>query len=302
MRQVREVLRLKWDQRYSDRKVALACHLSRPAIKTTVARTLTAGWSWPLPMALDDMALERLLFPPPVMTTPSRPLPNFAEVHQELRRKGVTLQLLWEEYKANVPDGLQYSQYCVRYRAWARPLQLTMRQVHCAGEKCFVDYAGQTVPVIDPRTGEVRAAQVFVAVLGASHYCYTEATESQALPDWIGSHVRALEYFGGVPEISVPDNLRSAVTSPHRYEPVLNTRYQELAVHYGIAILPARVRKPRDKAKVEVAVQLVERWGEVTALRRLSGTKISGAPPKYSSARTWLPIQSGSAWLSVASA
>ena len=166
MRQVREVLRLKWEQRYSDRKVALACHLSRPAIKTTVARALAAGLSWPLPSALDDVALERVLFPPPLASTPSRPLPNFAEVHQELRRKGVTLQLLWEEYKANVPDGLQYSQYCVRYRARAGHLQLTMRQAHRAGEKCFVDYAGQTVPVIDPRTGEVRAAQVFVACGG----------------------------------------------------------------------------------------------------------------------------------------
>ncbi len=260
MRQVREVLRLKWEQRYSDRKVALACHISRPAIKTTVTRALAAGLSWPLPIEVDDVALERLLFPPPVITPSSRPLPNFAEVHQELRHKGVTLQLLWEEYKANTPDGLQYSQFCVRYRAWTRHLQLTMRQVHRAGEKCFVDYAGQTVPVIDPRTGEVRAAQVFVAVLGASHYCYAEATESQALADWIGSHVRALEYFGGAPEFLVPDNLRSAVTSPHRDEPVLNASYQEMATHYGIAILPARVRKPRDKAKVEVAVQLVERW------------------------------------------
>lgn len=260
MRQVREVLRLKWERGYSDRKAAFACGVSRPAVKLTVARAIAAGLGWPLPVELDDAALERRLFPPAPRPGQSRPLPDYAEVHQELRRKGVTLMLLWEEYQALYPAGLQYSQYCERYRAWARHLKLSMRQVHRAGEQCFVDYAGQTVPVVDPRTGEVHAAQVFVAVLGASHYCYAEATMSQTLPDWIGSHVRALEYFGGVPEILVPDNLLSGVTRAHRYEPLLNTTYQDMATHYGVAIVPARVRKPRDKAKVEVAVQLVERW------------------------------------------
>ena len=260
MRQVREVLRLKWERGYSDRKAAFACGVSRPTVKLTVERAIAAGLGWPLPVELDDAALERRLFPPAPRPGQSRPLPDYAEVHQELRRKGVTLMLLWEEYQALYLEGLQYSQYCERYRAWARHLKLSMRQVHRAGEQCFVDYAGQTVPVVDPRTGEVHAAQVFVAVLGASHYCYAEATMSQSLPDWIGSHVRALEYFGGVPEILVPDNLLSGVTRAHRYEPLLNTTYQDMATHYSVAILPARVRKPRDKAKVEVAVQLVERW------------------------------------------
>jgi transposase len=260
MRQIREVLRLKWERGYSDRQAAHACRISRPAVQRYVERATAAGLSWPLPAGLDDATLERRLFPPPPSLGPSRPLPDYAEVHQELRRKGVTLMLLWEEYKAVYADGLQYSQYCELYRRWARQLNVSMRQVHRAGERCFVDYAGQTVPIVDPRTGEADAAQIFVAVLGASHYCFAEATLSQTLPDWIGSHVRAFEFFGGVPELLVPDNLLSGVTRAHRYEPLLNTTYQDMATHYGVAILPARVRKPRDKAKVEVAVQLVERW------------------------------------------
>lgn len=261
MRQIREVLRLKWELGYSDRQAARACGVSRPVIKAYLARAVAAGLQWPLPEELDDPALERRLFPPPPAGAPrARPLPDFAEMHQELRRKGVTLMLLWEEYKATHDEGLQYSQYCEHYRRWAARIKPSMRQVHRAGERCFVDYAGQTVAVIDPRTGEIRTAQVFVAVLGASHYCYAEATWSQSLADWIGSHVRAFRYFGGVTELLVPDNLASGVTRAHRYEPTLNPTYRDLARHYGTAILPARVRKPRDKAKVETAVQLVERW------------------------------------------
>ena len=261
MRQIREALRLKWELGYSDRQAASACGVSRPTIKAYVARATAAGLRWPLPEDLDDPALEQRLFPPsPVMAPGTRPLPDFAVMHQELRHKGVTLMLLWEEHKATQPDGLQYSQYCEHYRRWAARLKPSMRQVHRAGERCFVDYAGHTVAVIDPRTGELRTAQIFVAVLGASHYCYAEATWGQSLPDWIGSHGRALRYFGGVPELLVPDNLASGVTRAHRYEPLLNPTYREMATHYGTAILPARVRKPRDKAKVETAVQLVERW------------------------------------------
>lgn len=168
--------------------------------------------------------------------------------------------LLWQEYKAAHPDGYQYSRFCELYRSWQGKLDLVMRQDHRAGEKLFVDYAGQTAEVTCPDTGEVREAQIFVAVLGASNYTYAEATWSQALPDWIGSHQRAFHFFGGVPEIVVPDNLKSGVTQAHRYEPDLNPTYQDLASHYGVAVLPARVRHPRDKAKVEAGVQLVERW------------------------------------------
>jgi transposase len=172
----------------------------------------------------------------------------------------VTLTLLWHEYKVAFPDGYQYSWFCDQYRAWSAKLDVVMRQEHRAGEKLFVDYAGQTVEVVDRRTGEIRAAQIFVAVFGASSYTYAEATWTQQLPDWIGAHVRAFSFFGGTSELLVPDNLRSGVSKAHRYEPDLNPTYQDLASHYGVAVLPARVRKPRDKAKAEAGVLLVERW------------------------------------------
>jgi len=175
-------------------------------------------------------------------------------------RKGVTLDLLWQEYREQHPDGYQYSAFCDHYRAYAQALPVTLRQSHAPGERLFVDYSGQTVPVIDPATAEVRQAQVFVAVLGASSYTYVEATWSQGLADWTGSHVRCLEFLGGVPEVLVPDNLKSGVTTPNFYAPDLNPTYQDLARHYGVAILPARVRKPRDKAKVEAGVLLAQRW------------------------------------------
>jgi transposase len=181
-------------------------------------------------------------------------------VHRELKRKGVTRSLLWQEYKAEHPDGIQYSQFCVHYQTWAAHVDVVMRQTYRAGEKLFVDYAGHTVAVIDRATGEARQAQVFVAVLGASNYTFAEATWTQSLADWCASHVRALRFIGATPEVVVPDNLRSAVTAPHLYEPDLNPTYADLAEHYGLAIVPARVRRPRDKAKAEAGVLLVERW------------------------------------------
>ena len=261
MRKIKEVLRLKWECGLSNRQMAKSCALARPTVAEYLRRAQAAGLSWPLPVGLDDSALERLLFPPPAsVSAEPRPVPDWAVVHQELRRKGVTLFLLWQEYKAAHPQGCQYSWFCQQYGAWAGKVDLVMRQEHRAGEKLFVDYAGQTVPVQDPVSGQLRPAHIFVAVLGASSYTYAEATWTQGLPDWIGSHVRALTFFGGVPEIIVPDNLKSGVTQAHRYEPDLNPTYQEMAVHYGVAVVPARVRKPRDKAKVEVGVQVVERW------------------------------------------
>jgi transposase len=261
MRQVREVLRLKWACGLSDRQIARGLRISRPTVTHYVRRLKAAGLSWPLPEDMDDAALERRLFANTLYTPASeRPLPDWSRVHQELKRKGVTLTLLWQEYKATHPDGLQYSYFCEAYRKWASKLDLVMRQSHRAGETLFVDYAGQTVPVVDPQSGEVHQAQVFIAVLGASNYTYAEATRSQSLPDWIASHVRAFEAFGGVPRVLVPDNLKAAVTRPHRYEPVLNRTYEALAQHYGVAVVPARAARPRDKAKVEVGVQVVERW------------------------------------------
>jgi transposase len=209
---------------------------------------------------MDERSLEEKLFPPSKPARIRRPLPDWATVHQELRRKGMTLALLWHEYKTEYPEGLQYSWFCEQYRGWARHLDVAMRQEHRAGEKLFVDYAGHTIPVINRETGELREAQVFVAVLGASNFTFAEATWTQTLPDWCASHARALRFFGGAPELLVPDNLRSAVSKPHRYEPDTNPTYQDFAEHYGMAILPARVRHPRDKSKVEVGVQIVERW------------------------------------------
>src|SRR5215475_13260520 len=261
MRQVHEVLRLKWAGGLSDRQIAQSLGLSRPTVAAYVQRAQATGLSWPLPEGLDEAALARLLFPPSPTHSVFPPLaPDWAQVHQELKRKGVTLLLLWQEYKAATPEGFQYSWFCQAYRAWVGKLDLVMRQTHRAGEKLFVDYAGQGIPVVNRHSGEVHEAVIFVAVLGASSYTYAEATWTQSLPDWIGSHVRTFAALGGVPEIVVPDNLKAAVTRAHRYEPTLNRTYTDLAQHYGFAVIPARAAKPRDKAKVEVGVQVVERW------------------------------------------
>ena len=261
MRQVHEVLRLKWAVGLSDRQIARSLGLSRPTVAAYVQRAQVAGLSWPLPDELDATTLEQRLFPPSPAPGPFTPLtPDWPAVHHELKRKGVTLFLLWQEYKAATPEGFQYSWFCQAYRAWASKLNLVMRQSHRAGEKLFVDYAGQSIPVVNGQTGEVHEAALFIAVLGASNYTYVEATWTQSLLDWIGSHVRAFAALGGVPEIVVPDNLKAAVTRAHRYEPELNRTYADLAHHYGVAVIPARAAKPRDKAKVEVGVQVVERW------------------------------------------
>ena len=217
---------------------------------------------WPLPKEMDDAALERLLFPKQL--APAREgyvEPDYANMHEELKRKGVTKQLLWEEYQQRHGDnGYQYSQYCQRYRDWVLTLKRSMRQVHKAGEKLFIDYCGPTINVVNPRTGEICHAQIFVATLGASNYTYAEATRSQKKADWIESHINAFEFFGGVPEILVPDNLKSAVTKACRYEPKINESYLHLAQHYKTVIIPARPLKPKDKAKAENAVLIVERW------------------------------------------
>jgi len=262
MRRVREVLRLCWEQQLSARQVARSIGLGRSTVAEYLRRAQAAGLSWPLPAGIDDAELEQRLFPPqPTAPSGNRPVPDWAQVHEELKHKGVTLALLWEEYKATSPaTGFQYSWFCRAYRLWAGLLDLSMRQDHRAGEKLFVDYAGPTVAIVNPHTGEVRDAQIFVAVLGASNYTYAEATWTQSLPDWIGSHIRAFEFFGGSAELLIPDNLKSAVIKPHLYEPDLNPTYQELASHYGSAVIPARVRRPKDKAKAEAGVLLVERW------------------------------------------
>jgi transposase len=261
MRKIREVLRLRWEQGLSHRQIVASCRLGQGTVGEYLRRAAATGLTWPLPEGLTDAELERRLFPPPeLVPAAERPLPEWATVHRELRKKGVTLLLLWEEYRADNPKAFRYSRFCELYQQWRGAAEPRMHQVHRAGEKLFVDYAGQTVAVMDRTTGEARQAQVFVAALGASSYLFAEATWSQTLPDWIASHVRAFAFFGGVPELVIPDNLKAGVTAACYYEPDLNPTYQELAHHYATAILPARPRKPRDKAKVENGVQQVERW------------------------------------------
>lgn len=261
MRKIEEILRLKWEQKRSHQEIARSCAVSSSTVSEYLSRAKAAGLNWPLPENLTAAQLEQLLFPEPRRASGRQiPQPDWAQVHTELKRKSVTLSLLWIEYRQEHPDGYGYSQFCQNYRLWAKRLKPSMRQTHRAGEKLFIDYAGQTVPVLDPQTGEIRPAQIFVTVLGASSYTYAEAHWAQDLPNWLGAHVRALEFLGGVPEVLVPDNLKAGVKSPHLYEPDLNPSYQEFALHYGVAVIPARPRKPKDKAKVEVGVQVVERW------------------------------------------
>ena len=261
MRKIRDVLRLTQVLGLSQRQVARSVRLGQSTVWDYLTRWKVSGLTWDEVEALDDAALERRLFPSERASPESqRALPDWCEVHQELKAKGVTLSLLWQEYRELSPDGYGYSRFCDLYREWKKRLDVTLRQDYRGGEKLFVDYAGQTVDVIDRETGEVREAQVFVAVLGASNYSYAEATWSQDLRDWIEAHVHAFEAIGGVVELVIPDNLKSGVTKPDWYEPDVNPTYAEMAEHYGVAVLPARVKHPRDKAKVESGVLQVERW------------------------------------------
>ena len=260
MRKVREVARLK-EAGLSIRQISGSCQIARSTVGDYLGRLAVAGLSWPFPPDLSDEDIDRLLFVQPAEKprTEKRPVPGWPHIHKELRRKAVTKHLLWQEYREEHPDGYGYSQFCEKYKRWAKTIDVCMRQSYRAGEKLFVDYAGMTMPVTDPGTGEVFYAEIFVATLGASNYIYAEATRSQKLHDWLSSHVRTFEHLGGVAEITVPDNLKSGVTSPCRYEPDVNKSYADLAACYGTAVIPARVRKPQDKAKVETSVQIVER-------------------------------------------
>ena len=266
MRMVREIIRLHFGLGLGKRQISRACGVAPSTVVDYIQRAEGAGLFWPLPEDLDDAALEAMLSVKNGLKPATRPLPDMDEVHKELRKKGVTLQLLWQEYKERFPEGYQYTQFCEHFKRWGKTLDLSMRQEHRAGEKTFIDFAGKTIPVIDPATGEITDAEIFVAVLGASNYTYAEALPDQILPCWIGAHIRAFEYFDGVSEILIPDNLGSGVTKACRYEPDLNPLYLRLAQHYGTAIIPARPARPRDKAKVEVGVQIVTRW-IIAALR-----------------------------------
>jgi len=261
MRKIREVMRLSYGLKASRREIALSVDIARSTVAEYLYRSEAAGLSWPVPEDLSDEDLERLLFPPtPSVSEPKRPMPDWPEVQRQLARKGVTLLLLWHEYMDKNPDGYGYSRYASLHREWLDKTDLRMRQHHKAGEKLFVDFAGLTMPVTDPATGQVRTVQVFASAMGASQRIFAKAYEAQSLENWLGANCDAFEFYGALPEMLVPDNLKSGVTSADRFEPVLNQAFAEFARHYGIAVVPARPKKPRDKSKVENAVQQVERW------------------------------------------
>src|SRR5712691_11510970 len=260
MRQTREILRQKWSLGRTHREVAQSLRISCGAVGTTVLRARAAGLAWAQVDTLSDDALQARVYGPPTPPTHHRAVPDGAYLHAERRKPGVTLELLHLESLEQHPDGYRYTQFCEVYRRWLQRRGLSMRQVHRAGAKLFVDYAGQKPKIIDATTGEVVEVELFVAVLGASNYTYAEATRTQQVPDWVASHQRAFQFFGGVTEAIVPDQLKSGVVVPCRYEPGLQRTYDDFAQHYGTVILPARPAKPRDKAKIEVAVQVAERW------------------------------------------
>jgi transposase len=236
--------------RLRKRQVARSCNISHSTVADYVRRAEAAGIGWPLPEGLDEATLETKLFPGKTIIVPlEKPRPHWTAIHKELKRKGVTLQLLWIEYKQQYPEGYQYSRFCELYQRWAETLDLSLRQEYRAGEKLFVDFAGKGIEVINPFTGEIKEAEIFVAVLGSSNYTYAEALESQDIPSWIKAHIHAFEYFGGVARITIPDNLKSGVSKACRYEPDLSPTYQDMAERYGTAVIPARVRRPKDKAR-----------------------------------------------------
>ena len=270
MRKVKEVLRLRFELGLGQRQIARSCGMGLGTVHEYLERAVAAGIGWPLPEGLGEEELEARLFgnqPVQAGAVQQRSQPDWNTIHQQLQQhRHLTLQLVWEEYRQANPEGYRYSWFCERYQHWRQHLDVVLRQEHKAGEKMFVDWAGATIPVYDATTGHAWPASLFVCVLGASSYTYAEATRDQQLEAWIQAHIHALEFFGGVPTLAVPDNTKTAVSRACRYDPDLNPTYQEFAVHYGMGVVPARPYKPRDKAKAESAVQVVERW-IVAALR-----------------------------------
>jgi transposase len=260
MRKIREVLRLKYELKLNHRQIGKSLSISPSSVSRVANDAAAKGLTWPLPEGLSDSELDAMIYGDKQQKIGPYTEPDWSGLSKELQKKSVTKHLLWQEYCQQTPlNPYSYSQFCHHFRQWCKKKEVPMRQLHRAGEKLFVDYAGQTMPITDPNTGEVKEAQIFIAVLGASNYIYTEASYSQSLPDWVMAHVRAFEFIGGIPEVIVPDNLKSAVSKACRYEPDLNPTYQQLAVHYNCTVIPARPYKPKDKAKAEVGVQIVER-------------------------------------------
>ena len=258
VKKILEVLRLRFDSKLSYREIAASANCGSSSVGDCLRRFGASGLAWPLPSGFTEAELESHLFPPAAPTS-DKHSPDWQYIQRELKKKSVTRMILWLEYKQAHPDGHQYSQFCNLYNEWVQTTDVVFRNEHVAGEKVFIDYAGQTIPIWDAATGESKEAQIFLGVLGASSYTYAEATWTQTIPDWLASHRRMFSFFGGVAAIWVPDNLKSGVTTPCRYDPVINAAYYSMAKHYNGSIIPARARKPRDKAKAEAGVLHVER-------------------------------------------
>lgn len=260
MRKVKEILKLKHGAGLSYHQIARGVNVSTSTVHDIIGRFNKAGLSWPLPAEFEcEKALEKRLYPEQKAVKEKKPEPDMALIYKELKKKSVTLQLLWEEYKDLNPDGYQYSYFCEKFNHWRSKLNPVLRHFYRAGERMEIDYAGQTMQIVDPETGEIYDAYLFIAVLAASNYFYAEAVLSVDQASWIASHVRTFEFFGGVTEILVPDNPTTGVTHPCRYEPELNRTYAEMAAHYGFAVIPARVKRPRDKPRAENSVLFAER-------------------------------------------
>jgi len=260
MKRIKDVLRLKFEVALSLRDIAKCTRLGPSTVSEILSRFKQSGLSWPLPEGLDDKSLEAMLYHGKT-TNKGKRLPDFIELHKELKRPQMTKLLAWEEYCQEEPEtAYRYTQFCEHYQRWLKKQKRSMRQLHKAGDKLFLDFCGPTIPIVNPDTGECRSAQIFVATLGATNYTYVEACESQKQESWLMAHVRAFDFFGGVPKLLIPDNLKAAVTRTDKHQPVLQENYARLARHYGTAIMPARPYKPKDKAKVENAVLIVERW------------------------------------------
>jgi transposase len=271
MRKLREVMRLRYELHLGYQQIGRSCGIGVSTVCKYLQRAEAAAVTWPLPAGWDETRLEAALFPrsglPAKQQRPDRSQPDFASMHEQLQQhRHLTLQLLWEEYRQANPEGYRYSRFCELYQRWRRKLDVVLRQEHKAGEKMFVDWAGATIPVYDRHTGQVWQASLFVAALGASSYTWAEATRDQQMESWLRAHVHAFEHYGGIPLLVVPDNTKTGVTKAHRYDPDLNPTYYNFALHCGFGIVPARPYKPRDKAKVESAVQVTQRW-IVAALR-----------------------------------
>lgn len=293
MVKIREILRLRLKCGIGLRDIARSLAISHPTVSKYLGAVQKAGLNYAQMENMDDKELKkRLKEQTEGMPKEVRPLPDWGYIYRELKRKDVTLQLLWEEYKGIHPNGYQSSQFNEYYLRWLRRMKKSMRQTHKAGEKGFVDYAGHTIPIYDRQTGKIRQAEILVMSLGASNYTYCEAQEDRTLANWIEGHARAFEYFKGVPRILVPDNLKTGVSKPCRYEPEINAVYSDMAAHYGTVVIPARVKKPKDKAKVEVGVQIVSRW----ILARLRNRKFFNLAELNAAIKELLEVLNGRAF------